>query len=423
MELKEISKKLTPKLNKFANYEFIKVLSQGSSSALSVVIIGSVFNMLKNPPVTSDMTNGFMLAWKAFSVANADWLSLGYKFSMDFMALYAGIAAVIALCQIKKKRPMNYIIMALFGYLTLACPLIEGGIDASYLAANGLFPAIIVCYLLTKLLIFLQDKGIVIKLPDVIPPSISDPLMSLFANLIVTAVVIAVYLLFANLGTSVPAMINEIFKPLFSATDSLPAVIIYILLVRLLWFFGIHGDNIGKAVVRPILAANLAANAEAWAANEPMPHIFTQAFNFWTYAPYLAMALAMLIVAKSSQNKTVSKVTLIPAIFNISEPITFGFPLVMNFQLLLPTLAVFVISVALPYIVYMNELFGIQIPYIAVIGTMPCIFLSFLTSFDFKNVILYLIVLIIDIIILIPAFKAYDNKLLAAEKGITQDTE
>lgn len=414
MKLQQIQEKVSPAINKFVNFEFVKCLSQGCTAALSVIMIGSIFNVLKSPPVTSDTTNAFMLAWKAFSEANASWLSLGLLFSMDFMGLYTCIATVIALCNLQKKRPTNYIIISLFSLFVLCTPVIDKNLDVGYLAAKGMFPAILISYAATKLLIFLQDKGLKIKLPDVVPSSIADPLTSLFANLGVGVVTMVVYLIFSALGTTVPDLINTIFKPLFLATDTFVAVILYVLVCRLLWFLGIHGDNIGKAVVRPILAANLAANAAAWAAGEPMPYIFTQAFNFWTYTPYFAMAIAMLLAARSAQMKAIARVTVGPAFFNISEPITFGFPLVMNFQLLLPTLAVFVLDVAIPYLAYMMGL--AQIPYVAVIGTVPCIFLSFLTSFDIRNVIMYLAVFALDIAILYPAFRAYDRKILAAEQ-------
>ncbi len=413
MKAQDIQKKLAPIANKIVNFEFIKVLSQGTVVALSVIMIGSIFTILKNPPIPADTTNSLLLAIKAFSEANNSWLTLGVTFSTDFMGLYTLIASVIALCGIKKKRPTNYIAIALFSIFLLSTPMVEKAIDISYLGASGMFPAVIIGYFSTKLLIFLQEKGFKIKLPDVVPATIADPLTSLFANIGVAAVTMALYLIFGQFGTTVPAAINKMFEPLFMATDSLLAVVLYIIVVRLLWFFGIHGDNIGKAVVRPILAANLAANAEAWAAGLAMPHIFTQAFNFWTYTPYFAMALAMLLAAKSAQMKSVAKVTIAPAFFNISEPITFGFPLVMNFPLLIPTLLVFVIDVAVPYILYMLGM--LQIPYLSVIGTVPCIFLSFLTSFDFKNVILYIILLAVNIAILYPAYKSYDKNIYDKE--------
>ncbi len=418
MNLSKIQSKVAPAINKFVNFEFVKCLSQGCTAALSVIMIGSIFTMLKTPPVPAGTTNAFLLAWAEFSKANQSWLALGTQFSMDFMGLYTAIATVVALCQIQKKRPTNYIIIALFSFFVLCTPMVEKTLDVGWLASKGMFPAVIISYLVTKLLIFLQDKGLKVKLPDVVPPSIADPLTSLFANMGVAAVVIAVYLIFGALGTTVPELINNIFKPLFMATDSLPAVILYVLVCRLLWFFGIHGDNIGKAVVRPILAANLAANAEAWAAGETvMPHIFTQAFNFWTYTPYLAIALALLLAARSAQNKAIAKVVVGPAFFNISEPITFGIPLVLNFSLLLPTLFVFALDVTVPYILYMMNL--LQTPYLSVIGCVPCIFLSFLTSFDIKNVILYLVLMAADIAILYPFFRKYDQKILEKEQTAT----
>ena len=44
----------------------------------------------------------------------------------------------------------------------------------------------------------------------------------------------------------------------------------------------------------------------------------------------LAPVLALLIASRNDVSKQVSKIALMPALFNISEPIVFGLPLVLN---------------------------------------------------------------------------------------------
>ena len=43
-----------------------------------------------------------------------------------------------------------------------------------------------------------------------------------------------------------------------------------------------------------------------------------------------------IIIAKSKQMKSISKLSLIPGVFNINEPVIFGLPIVFNPLMLIP---------------------------------------------------------------------------------------
>src|SRR5690606_14807780 len=70
----------------------------------------------------------------------------------------------------------------------------------------------------------------------------------------------------------------------------------------------------------------------------------------------LGLIVVMLIFAKSKQLKTISKLAIGPAIFNISEPIIFGIPVVLNPIMIIP----FVIGPMLAgAITYLSMYFGL----------------------------------------------------------------
>ena len=185
--------------------------------------------------------------------------------------------------------------------------------------------------------------------------------------------------------------------------------------MRLLWFFGLHGGNIAGAVMTPILSVTLIENATAFVNNEAMPYIFTQMFvQTWTVMGVLAIVIAMLIVCKSKQLKAISKVAIAPALFNIGEPITFGLPIVMNFKILVPYLLCFALDAAVPYLATSAGLINrsfVNIPY-----TVPAIFKAFLSTMDFRAVILYVVLLVVNVLIFIPWLKKYDHELLVNEE-------
>jgi PTS system cellobiose-specific IIC component len=117
---------------------------------------------------------------------------------------------------------------------------------------------------------------------------------------------------------------------------------------------GIHGALIVTGIMAPFWMANLAGNQDALASGGALPHIYLQAF--WDY--YLLIGgiggtLPLVFMALRSQNQTlksVGKLGLVPALFNINEPILFGFPIIMNPLFLLPFILVPLVNGTLAWI-------------------------------------------------------------------------
>lgn len=186
-------------------------------------------------------------------------------------------------------------------------------------------------------------------------------------------------------GLLLPQVINNLFAPLFMVSDSFLAAVIYAVELRFLWFFGLHGGNIAGAVMTPIVSVALAENASAFAAGQPMPHIFTQMFvQTWVNMGVLPMTVAMMLACRSRQNKAISKIALVPALFNIGEPLTFGLPVVMNFKIPVPWLLCFGLNSGAAYLATSAGLMGrtfVNVPY-----TVPCFLKVFLNCWSMKRV-------------------------------------
>ena len=110
------------------------------------------------------------------------------------------------------------------------------------------------------------------------------------------------------------------------------------ILLSLFWFMGIHGNNLVGSVLTPITTANLAINAQFIMTGQGSPTPLAGAFMtiFGNWMSYPAMMLVFFLVAKSAQLKSLRKLALVPDLFNINEPLTFGVPIVMNVLLALP---------------------------------------------------------------------------------------
>ncbi|MBQ5444456.1 MAG: PTS sugar transporter subunit IIC, partial [Erysipelotrichaceae bacterium] len=209
------------------------------------------------------------------------------------------------------------------------------------------------------------------------------------------------------------SFINKLFGPIFSGSDTLFAVLLYCILVRILWFFGIHGNSVAGAVVNPILTMATVSNLEAVTAGGKPSIIFNGCFQQWTTQGILFIVISMLIVAKSEQLKALSKIAIVPALVNIGEPLTFGLPLVLNFDILVPYLIVFALCGFTPYMACKLGL--MNIPYVNVPFTVPAILKVFFMSMDWRAVIVYLVNAVVCVLIMLPFMKKYDEKLCAQE--------
>ena len=84
-----------------------------------------------------------------------------------------------------------------------------------------------------------------------------------------------------HFGISLPELMSHLFQPLAMGADTLPALLMTLLVAHLLWFMGVHGALIVNGLLSPFWMAGLSANQSALMAGEPLPHIFLQ--GFWDY--------------------------------------------------------------------------------------------------------------------------------------------
>lgn len=412
--------KLVPGLNKFASNTLVKAIQSGMTAPMGAMIVGSIFTLLMTPPVSGN-PSGFMQMWVEWSAANASWLKLGYTFTMDSIALYSLVGLVLAICKFKKAPSSNMLILSLMAFFIICSDVIVTDAKVTtasvlFFGAKGIFSAIIIGISVVYFSMFLREKGVKIKLPSSVPPNVSEPIENLIINMIVIGVAISVRLVLANYGQSLPTLINLVFQPILSTSDTLGAVIIYVLILRGLWFFGIHGGNVTGAIMTPIFLSNMAANIDAYAQGNPIPYIFTQSFaQSLLNVGMLPLVIAMFIACRSQQLKAIGRIGLIPAIFSIGEPITFGVPIVLNFKLFIPYMFNFVFDGIAYYLLtdwgFMAKTI-VNVPF-----TLPAPIKAYLCTLDFNAVLVWAILTALNVIIFIPFLKVYDNECLTLEKN------
>ncbi len=121
----------------------------------------------------------------------------------------------------------------------------------------------------------------------------------------------------------------------------------------------------------------------------------------------------MCLRSKSEQLRAVGKAGIIPGIFNINEPITFGVPIMYNPIMAIPYILTPLVSALVFYPLFMVGFF--QPGYVAIVATMPLGMAEFLSALAWQNLFMPVIVFVLGWFIYRPFFKAYEKQLVEKE--------
>nr|MBA2288099.1 PTS sugar transporter subunit IIC [Ktedonobacteraceae bacterium] len=124
--------------------------------------------------------------------------------------------------------------------------------------------------------------------------------------------------------------------------------------------------------------------------------------------------------SRSAQLRTVGKVALGPAIFNINEPVTFGVPMALNPVMIIPFVLVPVTIVTINYLAFSSGL--VHVPVIIQPFTVPIGVSGFLaTGGDIRGSLLQFFDLAVSAVLYYPFFKAWERILIAREEAAAQE--
>ncbi|MFH1453180.1 MAG: PTS transporter subunit EIIC, partial [Armatimonadota bacterium] len=284
-----------------------------------------------------------------------------------------------------------------------------------YLGGSGLFAAIICAFFAVEITRFFNKDKFKIKMPEGVPPSV----VTAFTALLPAVIIMTITWLVAHVfDIDIVGGILKLFSPLVYLGDTVWAVIIINIVLGLIWLGGIHGASVVNAVFITIWMQYFDANTAAQAAGQPLPYITTLPFYQWFVwiggsGATLGLIFLMLL-SKSKHIKNIGKISLIPGVCNINEPIIYGLPITMNPILALPFLFVPVITGVISY-------YALHFNLIHRLCSMPPwtlpapIGVFFATLFDWRGIVLVFINIIIATILYYPFLKEYEKTLLEKE--------
>jgi PTS system cellobiose-specific IIC component len=259
-----IEQSITPLAGKLGQQKYVIAIRDGFTAALPFMIIGSFMLVFIFPPFSPETQWGFARAWLDFSAKYQPQLLLPFQLSMGLMTLFISVGIGASLARQNNLDPVTTGLLCLMSFLLVAAPLKDGAISMQYLSGQGIFTALLTAIYAAEVYAWLKRNNITIKLPPQVPTGVARSFEVLIPVLVIILTLHPLNLLIESAtGMILPEAIMSLVKPLVAASDSLPAMLLAVLLCQVLWFAGIHGALIVTGIMNPFWMANLAANQAA----------------------------------------------------------------------------------------------------------------------------------------------------------------
>lgn len=412
--------KLNKSVTAFSRNPIVRTISSGMARILPVTIIASFVMIFMGLPF-----EGYQAFLKSSGIGNI--LNVGATMTNSIISIYIVIALSSEMAKIYKKEQLNAIFIALIGFFILT-PLtgfdVNGKTVMAFTLTNfgsrGIFVAMLVSLVSTRTYIYLNDKGVKIRMPKEVPPAISNGFESMLIAVIISVGFLVLNALisqtqFGDIHTMIYSFLQ---KPLEGMGSSLWAMLVIAMIGEGFWWFGIHGSNVTSAVISAIYLPLALANAESVIAGLAPEFILNSYFLEVYKGPrHMALALMLLLLAKSKHLKSIGKVAVVPGVFGISEPMKFGIPMIFNPAILVPMTLAPVISIVIAYfatIVGFIQPVSLSVPWI-----MPAFISGFMAS-GFRGVIVQAVQFVAIVLLYLPFFKYLDNQKIIEEAEVIE---
>lgn len=417
---------LSPLAAKLGNQRHLRAISTGMMFSLPFIVIGSFFLIFANPsinmeqynPETANVFMHFLATWKEFAVANYDLITAPYNLTMGIIGLISAFGIAYSLANEYKMNAAMTGMIATVVYAMICTPVVEGKIDLNYLGTNGLFVAIIVGLLVVEICRWFDIKEIKISLPESVPPMVAVFINTLIPLLVNIVLFYGINILFIVTTDQIfPEAVMQVLTPATNIAGSLGGFLLIVTLGNILWLFGINGSSIIFPIVFTLGITQTGYNAEQMASGEAMTHLMNlQMFRISVMGGAGATLGLILLMMRSKvrEFRTIGKLSLIPGICSINEPVIFGLPIVLNPILAIPFLAAPVVNLLLTYFAQKIHLIGVGL--IIDPSFTPFFAQAYLSSMDWRNVVFTLVLVFVSAAIYYPFFKVMEKNRLAAEK-------
>lgn len=423
-------------LEKFANSKFIawlqkfstklstsptfQTISGGMGATMGLIMIGAVIQVIC-------AFGSLLFGWQAGQEVY-DAIYAPYNTTMGILAFFMVFSLAYNYSKKFKMSPLQNGFTAMVCFLLVCAPITTvtlkdgstmNAIDSSGLGAQSIFVAILIGLLSVRISKFVEDRNWVIHMPDSVP----DGIMNSFNSIIPSGINIIIwyglaYLIKKYTGTTLSYLIIGVLSIPINALVSPIGMVVIVLLSQFFWFFGIHGTSVIYSVIMIPMISAYTTNGQLAAAGQPLvfSYIFLMGCNGIMGGAGNTFPLCVMgLKSKSKQIQSISRASVIPGFFGVNEPVIFGYPIMYNPLMLIPFLLCPIVVMGFMAIAYH---FGLMAyPSVLVMTCLPIILQSYITTFDWRNVVFAILMFPVCWIIWYPFFKMYEKQCVEQEEA------
>ncbi|MGT2807898.1 PTS lactose transporter subunit IIBC [Streptococcus iniae] len=399
---------------------YLRAIRDGFISGMPLVLFSSIFILIAYVP------NAWGFHW---SKTIESLLMTPYSYSMGILGFFVAGTTAKALTDsinrelqsTKKINAIATLLSTMVGFLLMSAePSKDGGFITAFMGTKGLLTAFIAAFVTVTIYKFCLQKNITIRMPEEVPPNISQ----VFTDLIpFTCSVVFLYTIQlitkATLGVTVAESIGRLLAPLFQAADGYLGITLIFGAYAFFWFVGIHGPSIVEPAIAAITYANIDVNLHLLQAGQHADKVLTSGTQMFIVTmggtgATLVVPFMFMWMTKSKRNQAIGRASVVPTFFGVNEPILFGAPLVLNPIFFIPFIMAPIVNVWIfkffVDVLQMNS-FTTNLPW-----TTPApLGLVLGTNFQLLSIILALTLIVVDVLIYYPFLKVYDEQILAEE--------
>lgn len=439
---------LVPLAQKFSTQRHFNAITSGLMYTMPLTIMGAIATVIATPPVTEEMIQSGGLAnlfsgWFYFVQDYYDQIMAINDMSMGIFAFAAVGGIAFSLAKHYKLQEFSCAITAIVIFLLVSArsvsavsiEMLENSSDINELALNaikmipttfldakGLFSGMMIALGSVEITRLCKVKKLMIRMPASVPTMVSDSMSSIVPTLLNLVVFYGLNLgLIYMFDASLPQFILNLLTPAIDGLNNPISVILITTLCMLLWCFGVHPAAILQTLFFPLYITAVSHNMELVQAGLEPQIAYS---GLWSMAMLggsgCTLGLAFLCSkSKSKQLNALGKLSIVPGLCGINEPLIFGVPITFNPIMMIPFVGGSLVSMLLGWGAY--EI-GFLKPEIALILTMmPMGIGEFLASQSWTNIIFPYFMIIIQVVIWYPFFKIQEQKYVKQEMEVTME--
>ena len=387
-----------------------RIIRSSLEMVIPVLFIGSITVLLNGFPIWAyqDLLNAYLGGALKSIIITVQYATVG------ILAIYITIALNLSYMDLAGKGQRSIfrfgsLLGCLTGFFILA-GFFSGEPDLSLLSGQGVFSAMVAGLVGSALF---QRFEASMKTPRMIFADGADSGFNASLHVILPFLSVTMCFAVANYLITVCFHVQSLQHLFMKAMDmifmrmhrSYSSGLLFVTLINIMWWFGIHGNNVLNQVAEDMFVAIIPG--------EIVSKSFIDTFvNMGGTGCTIGLLIAMLLFGRRSSTRRLFGMGLLPGLFNIGEMLVFGFPVIYNPMMAIP----FILA---PILCFTNAFLLTRVGFVPpvtneVIWTTPALMSGYIATGSVRGILVQLINILISTACYAPFVLRYEKQSLRA---------